>query len=129
MPNDRIELVEALIAAIERGDVDVVRSLYSPSVIVWANFDGRERDRDASLSLLEWLISVTSERRYEIVRRIEIEGGVLQQHILHGTTTAGATFSMPACLVINIDNGVFVRIDEYLDPAAITAAATDPATT
>ncbi len=129
MTNNRIELVEEMIAAIERGDVELVRSLYSPSIIVWANFDGRERDRDASLSLLDWLISVTTERRYEIVRRIEIEGGVLQQHVLHGTTTVGRTFSMPACLVVNIDNGLVVRIDEYLDPAAITAAATDLATT
>jgi len=87
-------------------------------------FDDRERDVDSSLGVLEWLLSVSTERRYEIVRRIEIEGGVLQQHVLHATTRAGKTFSMPACLVIRVERGLITRVDEYLDPAPVAAAVT-----
>jgi len=111
-----------MIAAIEAGDPAAMRSLYAPDVVVWANFDDRERDADASMAVIEWLLGATTERRYEVLRRIEIEGGVLQQHVLHATTTAGKTFSMPACLIIRIADGLITRIDEYLDPKPVTAA-------
>jgi ketosteroid isomerase-like protein len=120
-----LDVAARLIAAIEAGDLDGVRSVYAPDVIVWAGFDNRERDVDSSLGVLEWLVGETTERRYEIVRRIEIEGGVLQQHVLHCTGNSGATFSMPACLVIQVspECGLITRIDEYLDPAPVAALA------
>jgi hypothetical protein len=120
-----LDLVAQLIAAIEEGDFAKVRSVYAADVIVWAGFDNRERNVDSSLGVLEWLVGATKERGYEIVRRIEIEGGVLQQHVLHCTAHSGATFSMPACLVIqvDVDRGLITRIDEYLDPAPVAALA------
>jgi ketosteroid isomerase-like protein len=117
-----LDLADRLARAIEGGDIAAVRTLYSPDVVVWACFDNRERDVDSSLGVLEWLVSVTTDRRYEIVRRVEIDGGVLQQHVLHATTTNGGTFSMPACLIIRIDGDLITRIDEYLDPAPVAAA-------
>ena len=70
-------------------------------------------------------------RRYEVLRRIEIEGGALQQHVLHGTVAStGKDFSMPACLVITIDGDAITHVDEYLDPAVHAAGVrrrTDPA--
>jgi ketosteroid isomerase-like protein len=72
--------------------------------------------------VLAWLVSSTVSRRYEIVRRVAIEGGVVQQHVLHGTTETGNEFSMPACLVLRVDGGRITHIDEYLDPAPIANA-------
>lgn len=118
-----IELVKTMIAAIEAGDVAGVRSCYSPDITVWANFDSRARDIESSLRVLEWLIGQTSARRYEIQRRVEIDGGVLQQHVLHGTVTAtGKSFAMPACLILRIDGEHIAHIDEYLDPAVMQPA-------
>lgn len=118
-----IELVQTMIAAIEAGDVGGVRSCYSPDITVWANFDSRARDIESSLRVLEWLIGQTSARRYEIQRRVEIDGGVLQQHVLHGTVTAtGKSFAMPACLILSIDGEHIAHIDEYLDPAVMQPA-------
>jgi ketosteroid isomerase-like protein len=51
-----------------------------------------------------------------------LESGALQQHVLHGTTTNGKEFAMPACLIVAVDGAHITRIDEYLDPAPITAA-------
>ncbi len=117
-----LALVDRLIRGIEDGDLAAVRSVYAPDVVVWAGFDNRARDVDSSLGVLEWLLGITTERRYEVVRRIEIEGGVLQQHVLHATTRSGTTFSMPACLVIQVDDALITRVDEYLDPAPVAAA-------
>jgi ketosteroid isomerase-like protein len=121
--SEPLDLTARMVAAIETGDVDALAACYSPDVTVWANFDDRARDLDSALRVVGWLIGQTSERRYEIVRRIEIDGGVLQQHVLHGVAAAtGRAFSMPACLVVRVDGGLITRIDEYLDPAAMQPA-------
>jgi ketosteroid isomerase-like protein len=120
---DTLDLVDRLITSIEAGDIDGVAACYSPGIEVWANFDGQAKDLDASLRVLAWLVGATTERRYEVTRRIEIEGGALQQHVLHATVAkTGKSFSMPACLVMQIDDGVIVRIDEYLDASVMTPA-------
>jgi len=118
-----LETVERMIAAIETGDIEGVKSCYAPEIVVWANFDGKARELDASLRLLDWMISATSDRRYEVQRRIDIEGGVLQQHVLHATVAeTGKTFSMPACLVITVRGDRITHIDEYLDVSVMTPA-------
>ena len=120
---DSLDLVHRLIGAIESGDIDGVRACYSPAITVWASFDGEAKDLDASLGVLSWLVGSTSERHYDVVRRIEIEGGVLQQHVLHGTVAkTGKSFSMPACLVVTIADGLITHIDEYLDVSVMTPA-------
>ncbi len=55
------------------------------------------------MRVVEWLVGATTERHYDVTRRIEIEGGVLQQHVLHGTTPTGRTFQMAACLVVRVE--------------------------
>ena len=118
-----LDLVDRLITSIEAGDIDGVAACYSPAVTVWANFDGEAKDLDASLRVLAWLVGATTERRYEVTRRIEIEGGALQQHVLHATVAkTGKSFSMPACLVMRIEGDVIVHIDEYLDASVMTPA-------
>ena len=117
------QVVANLISAIETGDLEGVKVCYSPDVVVWANFDGKARELDSSLRVLEWLVTTTTDRRYEIVRRIEIEGGVLQQHVLHATVLAtGKSFAMPACLVVSLRGDRINHIDEYLDLSKMTAA-------
>ena len=104
-------------------DIEGVKACYAPEIVVWANFDGKARELDSSLRLLDWMISATSNRRYEIQRRIDIDGGVLQQHVLHGTVAAtGKTFAMPACLVITVRGDRITHIDEYLDPSVMAPA-------
>jgi ketosteroid isomerase-like protein len=118
-----LDLVDRLITSIESGDIDGVRACYSPDVTVWANFDGETKDLVASLRVLTWLVGATSSRRYEVTRRIEIEGGALQQHVLHATVAkTGRSFAMPACLVVRIDGDHIVHIDEYLDASVMTPA-------
>jgi ketosteroid isomerase-like protein len=120
--SDPLDLVARLIGGIETGDLADVRSLYGRGAVIWTCFDDHERDVDSSLRVLEWLVGATTERRYEVTRRIEIDGGVLQQHVLHATTPAGRTFSMPACLVIRVEGDHITRIDEYLDPKPVVGA-------
>jgi ketosteroid isomerase-like protein len=121
---DPLETVDRLITAIETGAIDDYRALYSPDAVIWTCFDDRERNVDSSVGVIEWMLENTTERHYDIRRRTAIEGGVLQQHVLRGTSKhRDREFAMPACLVIMVDDaGKVTRVDEYLDPSAITAA-------
>lgn len=121
--SDALDVVDRLITAIETGDLDGVRECYAPEVVVWANFDGKAKDLESSLRVLEWLVASTSERHYDVRRRIEIEGGVLQQHVLHATVAkTGKSFSMPACLVVTVKGDRITHIDEYLDASVMQPA-------
>ena len=97
--------------------MDEVASLLADDIAVWHNYDRAEQTKDETLAVLGMLCSVSTERRYEDVRRETIPGGFVQQHHLRGTTTAGASFEVAICMVVQVDEGQVRRIDEYFDPA------------
>jgi len=110
-----------LFDAIERGDVDALRSLYHVDARIWHNTDGAQQSVDENLRVLRWLVRNTSLRRYEEVRREMIPSGFVQMHVLRLDLNAGRTVRIPACLVAKISNGRITRIDEYLDSAQVAA--------
>jgi hypothetical protein len=49
-----------------------------------------------------------------------LDGGFVQQHILHANGRNGGSISMRVCMVIKLGaNGLISRIDEYFDPAEL----------
>jgi ketosteroid isomerase-like protein len=121
---DPLETVDRLVTAIETGAIEDYIALYAPDAVIWTCFDDRERDVAGSVAVIKWMLDNTTTRRYDISRRVAIDGGVLQQHVLRGTSKhRDREFAMPACLVVMVgDDGLITRVDEYLDPSAITAA-------
>ena len=120
MSEGALDLAERLCAALERGDAAAVRELYAPDVVVWHNFDDLEQDRDGNLATLAWMTRTLQGLRYEIVRREAIDGGFLQQHVLHASFADGRAVTLPACIVARVADGRITRIDEYLDPRPVT---------
>jgi ketosteroid isomerase-like protein len=117
-----VEAVAArFFAAIEAGDVDTIRSLYSPDAVVWHNNDQVEQPVEQNLVVLRWVIDNVKGWHYEDVRRTAFEGGFVQQHVGKGTSPSGKPFAMPACIVGRVRDGRVTRIDEYLDSAAVAA--------
>lgn len=111
-----LEIAERFFRAIEKGDIEAVRATYAPNAVIWHNNDGKEQSPDENLRVLSWVIRNLSDRQYRVVRRAEIPGGFMQQHVLEAKTTGGP-FSMPACIVCQVENGQITRLDEYLDSA------------
>lgn len=116
-----IEVVAAMFAALEAGDIDAIDRLYADDLVVWTNFAKVEAPKAPSLKLVAWLARSVRGLRYEIVARHEIADGVVQQHILHGTAPDGTELHAPACLVVRVRDGRIVRIDEYLNVADVAA--------
>ncbi len=119
-----VDVADRLFTAIENSDRAAVDRLWSDDVEVW-RVGGRRGplesdDKARALRVIDWFITTTTERRYEILDRQLFDGGFVQQHILHATGHAGQSISMRVCIVIRVGtNGLIERIDEYFDPAQI----------
>ena len=118
----RLALIAGLLAAIEGGDVEQVRTFYAPHARIWHNFDDREQTVDENLATLTWMCGVLDDRHYDVIRRDPVDNGVMQLHVLRGVVKAtGEPFAMHAALVATMSDGRVTRIDEYLDPAAASS--------
>ena len=117
LTGDVARLADRLVAAIEAGDTAAVRECYAPGARIWHNFDQAEQDVDGNVRTLQWMVGRLSDRRYEVVRRVALPDGYLQEHVLRGTTSSGANLEMPACLIVTVDDGRISVLREYLDTA------------
>jgi uncharacterized protein len=113
-----VTIADDFFAAIEKGDIDAVREIYSPDAVVWHNNDEVEQSVDQNLVVLGWVCKNLEDRAYEDVRRTEHDGGFVQQHVLRFTKD-GERRGVPACIVATVAGGKITRIDEYLDSAHV----------
>jgi ketosteroid isomerase-like protein len=119
-----VDVADRLFTAIEKGDKAAVDRMWSDDIAVWrvgARRDpSKTDDKSRALRVIDWFITATTQRHYEILDRQLLDGGFVQQHILHATGHAGQSISMRVCIVIRVGaNGLIDRIDEYFDPAEI----------
>ena len=124
MEAEVLALAERFVTAIETGDIETLKSVcYAPDAEIWHNFDQVNQTVEQNLKVLGWMARVLPQRRYEILRRVVIPGGYLQQHVLRGKRPNGEDFAMPACLVVMVKDGRITRLEEYLDPAQAAVLA------
>ena len=112
---ETLAFAEKFVGAIQSGDVATVRACYAPDAKLWHNTDRVEQTVDQNMAVLDWFIKTLPDRNYRVVRRVALADGFLQQHVLEATLPDGTAWSMDACCVIRIENGVITRLDEYLD--------------
>jgi hypothetical protein len=119
-----VDVADRLFSAIEKSDVDAVDRLWSDGIAVWRSGARRDDDKARALRVIDWFVTVTAERHYEILDRQLFDSGTIsgfvQQHVLHATGHAGQLIALRVCIVIRVDTtGQIDRIDEYFDPAGI----------
>jgi ketosteroid isomerase-like protein len=131
MTADEISTVaSAFFRAIEDGDVGTVRDLYAPDAVAWHNYDMAEQNVDDNVRTLQWMVTTVVDRRYEEVRRIILDDGFVQQHVLRGEAPGGR-LEMPAMMRVWVEAGRVTRVEEYLDTAqaaVLRRPASTPAT-
>lgn len=104
-------------AAIEAGDIETVRAIYSPDALIWHNDDLIEQNVTDNLKVLAALHKAVSGLRYEVIRRALTDDGVIQQHVLRGTLPDGQEVALHAAMYLRVEDGHVTRIEEYLDSA------------
>jgi ketosteroid isomerase-like protein len=121
---DEIQAVaERFFRAIEEGDLDAVKACYASDAVVWHNYDRVEQPVADNLVTLAFVVGAVANRRYEEVRRVVLDDGFVQQHVLRGDAPGGR-LEMPAMMRVWVADGRVTRIDEYLDPAQANVLAT-----
>jgi ketosteroid isomerase-like protein len=115
------EMADRFFAAIEAGDVEEVASFYADDALIWHNTDQVEQPKADNLAVLGWLVKNTASREYRHVRRSTIDGGFVQQHVLHLEFADGRKADLPACLVVQVSDDRITRLDEYVDGAMVAA--------
>ena len=120
-PQGYLDFAARYMGAIQSGDTDVVRACYAPDAKLWHNTDGIEQTVEENMKLLGWMIRYIPVRNYRIVRREALADGFVQQHVLEATLPGGEPWTMDACAVVRIKDGVIVRLDEYIDSAQFKA--------
>lgn len=114
---DILALAARLVAAIEARDGEAVRACYHPQARIWHNTDDRLQSVEENVRSVGWIHKVLAGLRYDIVRRVALPDGFLQQHVLRGRLASGEQFAMPACVICRVEGGAIVSLDEYLDSA------------
>src|ERR1700739_1747905 len=104
-----VDVADRLFTAIEKTETATVDRLWSNDVAVWRVGARRDNDKARALRVIDWFITATTERRYEILdRRLCGDfrdgsvSGFVQQHILHATGHAGQSICMRVCIVISV---------------------------
>ena len=115
--DDVLAMADRFFRAVETGDLETVRSLYTEDVVVWHNDDLVEQTADQNLRVLRWMAKNVQNLRYEEVRRHVTATGFVQQHVVRGIWPTGAALELHACIVFTVRDGRITRLEEYLDPA------------
>ena len=118
---DHLALATRFVGAIQSGDVEAVRACYAPDAKIWHNNDGIEQTVDQNLRVLKWMIRTLPERNYRVLRLEALSDGFLQQHVLEATLPDGRKWTLDACVICRVADGVITRLDEYLDSAQTNA--------
>lgn len=113
-------IADRLFAAIEAGDIETVAAMWSDDITVWHMGAARPRDKARALKVIDWFISVTADRTYDVLSRDVFANGFVQQHVLHGTARDGTPYDMRVGIIFKVGpDGLITAIDEYFDPAAL----------
>jgi ketosteroid isomerase-like protein len=123
-PHEALAFAERFVAAIQAGDGEAVRACYAPDAKIWHNIDRLEQTVEDNLKSLRWFVRKLPDRVYRVLRREALPDGFLQQHVLEATLPDGTAWSMSACVVVRMRDGLITRLDEYLDSAESGALAT-----
>jgi ketosteroid isomerase-like protein len=111
-------VADRLFSAIEAGDVDAVAAMWSDDIVVWHAGDKLACDKDRAIRVIEWFVSVTVDRHYDVLDRRFFGGGFVQQHVLHGLARDRTSYSLRIGIIMAVGrDGLITRIDEYFDPA------------
>ena len=109
--------IDALYAALSKGDIAAARACCTEDFCLWHNFDRIEQNRDEAAIGWGQFIGSFPERAFIDVRRSATAQGFVQQHLVVGRTQSGARIGWPLCIVVKMRDGLIARIDEYIDRA------------
>jgi uncharacterized protein len=113
-------VVDNFFRAVERGDIEAVRAIYSPDVAIWHNDGAGDQDLEANLVVLRLLSGAIQDMHFAVSRRVDVGDGIFQHHVLRGQLPNGEPCALDAAMYLALEGGRITRIEEFFDVATVT---------
>ena len=107
------DVATTLMQALAGYDAETLGDLLAPDATRWLNLTEEETSRDDLLDLMRLEREHVRSSQFTERSRATTERGFVLQFDCDGVTAGGASFHIPVCLVVEVADGVIVRMDEY----------------
>ena len=102
--------------AIEKGDIETMRSGLAPNAEIWHNTDEHTVGPEITAQILAAMVRQIRNIKYSDRRLTVFPGGFVQQHCLEGNRIHdGGKVRLPCAIICKAENGKISRLDEYFD--------------
>jgi ketosteroid isomerase-like protein len=113
------QVIDALLDTLRTHSTEGLAALASPDFVQWNTVDLQERSLDELARTLRWQRDQVPDVSVRVHKRLlTIEGAVLALQ-LQGATRGGEPYRVDACLVLTVEDGLLIRVDEYLNAAQV----------
>jgi uncharacterized protein len=106
-------LADRFYGALLGGDIEGCTRLFADDAVVWHNYDLAEQSPADALAQAVAMSSF--DTRFEVIERVTLPGGWLQQHRFHFRFPDGEAETLAALHRAHVRAGLIARIDEYMD--------------
>lgn len=113
------DLAERFVAATAARDLDGLGSLLDEQAVFWTNVAREDVDRAARLARIAVEFQIFERFEFDAPRIDDFGTGFVIRATARGAF-AGGEFAFPICIVGEVGAGLITRVEEYLDPAAVT---------
>jgi ketosteroid isomerase-like protein len=114
------ELAMGFLQSIAARDLDAMRDLLDDEAVFWTNVTMTDTDKEARLQRIAMEFRTFDTFVFVDERIDELRNGFVIRARAKGSLPGGITFEFPICIVADSRNGRICRLEEYLDPAAVT---------
>ena len=113
------DLADRLFDAFVAHDLDTVEEMMAPDAAIIQN--GNRMPFAEARVMIEGLVGVLGDHRYEQVRRVIGADTVVEEHQVRSTTPGGHQIDLAACVVVRVNgDGKITSLDEYVDTAPLS---------
>lgn len=114
-------LIDTLVSAYNRGDVETLASLYRDDITYWSAIGGDQVGRDEVVGHLHELHELLPDEQMRAETVVTDGEVVVAEFVSTGTSPAGEPYSLRFTEVFTLDDGAIASIKVYLDPEQVAA--------
>ena len=119
MPHQISDRADEFYRALTSGDTAACAQMFAVGAVVWHNYDLVEQSPAEALAPVAAMSALLP--RFEVVERLMLSDGWLQQHRFHFAFPDGDELVLAAIQRTRLRDGLISRVDEYMDTAQLGA--------
>jgi ketosteroid isomerase-like protein len=111
------ELAGVLAAALEGRDPAAFEAALAPGSVIWHNHDRKVISAIDNMGAVAMLAQLVTDPKCETTYLAPTPDGFVFAYVVRGTVASnGKPFEMHNCIIATTNEGLYTRLDEYVDP-------------